>query len=85
MYRSLRSWLSLFSVARIMQTPVSPIYTDYNTLACTCGNSTACVCYLNWKLVAPPPPPPPPMAKAGLRCANTKHLEAVATTPNRGT
>ena len=24
----------------------------------TCGNSTACVCYLNWKPVAPPPPPP---------------------------
>ena len=29
-------------------------------LARTCGNSTACVCYLNWKPVDPPPPPPPP-------------------------
>ena len=28
-------------------------------LASTCGNSTACVCYLNWKPVDPPPPPPP--------------------------
>ena len=39
----------------------------------TCGNSTACVCYLNWKPVEPPPPPPPPpkqtdgpVGKAGL-------------------
>ena len=46
-------------------------------LASTCGNSTAYVCY-NWKPVAPPPPPK-------LRSANTKHLEAVAITPNRGT
>ena len=29
-------------------------------LASTCGNSTACVCYLNWKPVDHPPPPPPP-------------------------
>ena len=32
----------------------------YYALASTCGNSTACVCYLNWKPVDPPPPPPPP-------------------------
>ena len=59
-------------------------------LACTCGNSTACVCYLNWKPVAPPPPKQTdgPVGKTGLRSANTKHLEAVAMmliTPNRGT
>ena len=37
----------------------------------TCGNSTACDCYLNCKPVDPPPPPPPkqtggPVGKAGL-------------------
>ena len=25
------------------------------SLVSTCGNSTACVCYLNWKPVDPPP------------------------------
>ena len=28
----------------------------YWTTSRTCGNSTACVCYLNWKPVDPPPP-----------------------------
>ena len=67
-------------------------YNNYTQLACTCGNSTACVCYLKWKPVAPPSPPPKqtdgPVGKAGLRSANTKHLEAIAMlliTPNRGT
>ena len=46
-------------------------YYNYR-LVSTCGNSTACVCYLNWKPVAPPPPPPPqqtdgPVGKAGLK------------------
>ena len=33
----------------------------------TCGNSTACVCYLNWKPVEPPPPQQTdgPVGKAG--------------------
>ena len=61
---------------------VNVILYMYNILVCTCGNSAACVCYLNWKLLPPPPPPPKqtdgPVEKAGLRSANTKHLEAVA-------
>ena len=40
-------------------------------LACTCGNSTACVCYLNWKHVrcpfSPPPPPLPNRQMDGRR------------------
>ena len=33
----------------------------------TCGNSTACVCYLNWKPVEPPPQQTDgPVGKAGL-------------------
>ena len=38
------------------------------SLASTCGNSTACVCYLNWKPVDPPPPQQTdgPVGKAGL-------------------
>ena len=50
-------------------------------LASTCGNSTACVCYLNKKPVDPPPPPPPPTdrwtcGKGSYK--HYKHLEAVA-------
>ena len=45
--------------------------TNFFLTSRTCGNSTAYVCYLNWKPVDPPPPPPPqqtdgPVGKAGL-------------------
>ena len=38
---------------------------NYEPIVSTCGNSTACVCYLNWKPVDPPPPPPPPQQTDG--------------------
>ena len=44
-------------------------YANNIALASTCGNSTACVCYLNWKPVDPPPPQQTdrPVGKAGLK------------------
>ena len=43
------------------------------SLASTCGNSTACACYLNWKPVDPPPPQQTdgPVGKAATNTINT--------------
>ena len=61
------------------------LFKDLNILASTCGNSTACVCYLNWthgSLLTPPPPPPPPNRQMDLwegSYKHYKHLEAINT------
>ena len=66
-------------------TKIKIVDLQYNTTSRTCGNSTACVCYLNWKPVPPPltgfPPPPPPTDMYRWTYGKGRpieHLEAVA-------